>query len=132
MNVQLTISLLVSDRMETLKKCLDSLKPLLVELDSELIVVFTGKNDETLDFVRRYTSFIIPFDWCNDFAKARNAGLKEAKGEWFLYLDDDEWFEDTREIVQFFKSGEYRQYRSACYVVRNYQDLEGKIGRAHV
>ena len=55
MNVQLTISLLVSDRMETLKKCLDSLKPLLVELDSELIVVFTGKNDETLDFVRRYT-----------------------------------------------------------------------------
>ena len=126
MNVQLTISLLVSDRMETLKKCLDSLKPLLVELDSELIVVFTGKNDETLDFVRRYTSFIIPFDWCNDFAKARNAGLKGAKGEWFLYLDDDEWFEDTREIVQFFKSGEYRQYRSACYVVRNYQDLEGK------
>lgn len=125
MNIQLTISMLVSDRMETLGKCLASLKPLLRELDSELIVVFTGKNEETLDLVRQYTSHIIPFEWCNDFSKARNAGLKEGRGEWFLYLDDDEWFDDTAEIIRFFKSGEYRHYSSACYVARNYLDLEG-------
>lgn len=124
MNIQLSISMLVSDRMETLGKCLASLKPLLTELDSELIVVFTGKNEETLELIQQYTTHIIPFTWCDDFSKARNAGLKEAKGEWFLYLDDDEWFEDTREIIQFFKSGEYRRYQSAFYVVQ--------IGRAHV
>ena len=94
MNIQLSISMLVSDRMETLGKCLASLKPLLTELDSELIVVFTGKNEETLELIQQYTTHIIPFTWCDDFSKARNAGLKEAKGEWFLYLDDDEWFED--------------------------------------
>ena len=126
MNIQLTISMLVSDRMETLGKCLSSLKPLLRELDSELIVVFTGKKEKTLELVRQYTSQIIRFEWCNDFAKARNAGLNEAKGEWFLYLDDDEWFDDTTELIHFFKSGEYRQYQSAFYVVRNYQDLDGK------
>ena len=126
MNIQLTISLLASDRRETLGKCLASLKPLLKELDSELIVVFTGKDEETLELVRQYTSCIIPFVWCDDFSKARNAGLKEAMGEWFLYLDDDEWFEDTKEMIRFFRSGEYRDYRSACYVVRNYLDLEGK------
>lgn len=126
MNIQLTISMLVSDRMETLGKCLASLKPLLRELDSELIVVFTGKNEETLELVRKYTSHIIPFTWCDDFAKARNAGLKEGRGEWFLYIDDDEWFEDTTEIIQFFKSGEYRQYQSAFYVARNYLDFQGK------
>lgn len=125
MNIQLTISLLVSDRMETLGKCLASLKPLLKELDSELIVVFTGKSEETLNLVRQYTSHIIPFTWCNDFSKARNAGLREGKGEWFLYLDDDEWFEDTREIIQFFKSGEYKNYGAAFYVQHNYLDLEG-------
>ena len=125
MNIQLTVSMLVSDRMETLGKCLASLKPLLSELDSELIVVFTGKNEETLSLVRQYTSQIIPFEWCNDFAKARNAGLKAAKGEWFLYLDDDEWFDDTAEIIRFFKSGEYKHYQSACYVARNYLDLDG-------
>lgn len=105
MNIQLSISMLVSDRMETLGKCLASLKPLLMELDSELIVIFTGKNEETLELVQQYTPHIIPFTWCDDFSKARNAGLKEAKGEWFLYLDNDEWFEDTSEIIQFFKSG---------------------------
>ena len=81
MNIQLTISLLASDRRETLGKCLASLKPLLKELDSELIVVFTGKDEETLELVRQYTSCIIPFVWCDDFSKARNAGLKEAMGE---------------------------------------------------
>ena len=126
MNIQLSISLLVSDRMETLGKCLASLKPLLRELDSELIAVFTGKNEETLKLLQQYTSQIIPFTWCDDFSKARNTGLKEARGEWFLYLDDDEWFDDTAEIVHFFKSGEYQNYQCAFYVERNYLDLEGK------
>lgn len=125
MNIQLSISMLVSDRMETLGKCLASLKPLLRELDSELIIVFTGKSEESLNLVRQYTSHIIPFDWCDDFAEARNAGLREAKGEWFLYIDDDEWFDDTQEIIRFFKSGEYRQYGSALYRQRNYLDFEG-------
>lgn len=125
MKIQLTISLLVSDRMETLGRCLASLKPLLRELDSELIIVYTGKDPDTLALAKQYTSHIIPFAWCNDFSKARNVGLKEAKGEWFLYLDDDEWFEDTSELIRFFKSGEYRSYQSAEYIQRNYLDWEG-------
>lgn len=125
MKTQLTISLLVSDRIETLGKCLNSITPLLRELPSELIIVYTGQSPETLALAQRYTSHIIPFSWCNDFAKARNAGLQEASGEWFLYLDDDEWFEDVTEIVQFFKSGEYKDYQSAMYVQRNYIDWNG-------
>lgn len=125
MQIQLTISLLVSDRIDTLGKCLDSIKPLLTELNSELIVVYTGKDPGTLELAKRYTSHIIPFAWCNDFSKARNAGLKEANGEWFLYLDDDEWFEDTTEIIEFFKRGEYQNYQAATYVQRNYNDLKG-------
>ncbi len=126
MGVQLTISMLVSDRMETLGRCLASIKPLLQELDSELIIVYTGKNPKTRELAEKYTSHIIPFTWCNDFSKARNAGLAEARGEWFLYLDDDEWFEDTGEIIQFFKSGEYQRYQSADYIQRNYLDWEGR------
>ena len=133
MKLQLTISLLVSDRMDTLKKCLDSISPLLRELNSELIIVFTGKDSAVLETARQYTSHLIPFTWCDDFAKARNAGLKEAKGEWFLYLDDDEWFEDVSEIIQFFKTGECRGYDAATYIQRNYNDLEGKTyNDAHV
>ena len=126
MKIQLSISLLVSDRIETLGRCLSSLKPLLRELNSELIIVYTGKSEETLALAKEYTSHIIPFTWCKDFSKARNAGLGAAKGEWFLYLDDDEWFEDTEEIIRFFKSGECEKYQSATYVQRNYLDWTGR------
>lgn len=126
MNIQLTISMLVSDRSTTLKKCLDSLKELLCELSCELIVVFTGEQEETLNIVKQYTDHIIPFKWCNDFSAARNVGLREAKGEWFMYIDDDEWFEDVSEIISFFKTRECDAYESAAYVARNYQDWEAK------
>lgn len=125
MDIQLSISLLASDRAELLGKCLESIEPLLRELSSELIIVTTGKDSAVAELAGRYTSHIIPFEWCDDFSKARNAGLEKASGEWFLYLDDDEWFEDTSEIIEFFKSGEYRKYQAATYVQRNYCDADG-------
>ena len=125
MKMLLTISLLASDRAASLERCLDSLKPLLLQLPSELIIVYTGKNKQVLDVAERYTDQIIPFEWCNDFSAARNAGLQAASGEWFLYIDDDEWFEDVTEILDFFLHGQYRDFGSACYIVRNYTDWSG-------
>lgn len=120
----LSISLLSSGRKKTIRKCLDSLKPLMEQLDCELIIVDTGCDEETHALLLEYTSQVIPFTWCDDFSKARNAGLEQAKGEWFLYLDDDEWFIDVDAILAFFQSGEYRQYGQALYIQRNYQDYD--------
>lgn len=123
--VVLTISVLISDRPDTVRKCLDSVKPLLENLSSELILVDTGCGDEVGSIIREYTEQIIKFQWCRDFSKARNAGLERAKGKWFLYLDDDEWFEDVTEIIHFFQSGEYRRYGVALYNQRNYLFMDG-------
>lgn len=125
MSIQLSISLLASNRRESVARCLDSLKPLLMRIPSELIVVLTEKNQEIYEIASLYTDQIIPFVWCNDFSAARNAGLKIAKGEWFLYIDDDEWFEDPAEICDFFNSEENRHFNSASYIVRNYQKWDG-------
>lgn len=116
----LTISLLSSGRAKTIRKCLDSLTSLMEKVDSELIIVDTGCDEEVKKLMSEYTDQFIPFVWCDDFSAARNAGLKKAKGEWFLYIDDDEWFLDTKEIEEFFLSGEYRKYRCAFYIQRNY------------
>ena len=119
MKVQLSIAILVSDREAGLTRCLDSLRQLLCELPCELIVVFTGKNKKILETVHQYTDHVIPFEWCDDFSAARNVGLNASKGEWFMFLDDDEWFENTDSICRFFQSGEYRKYNAASYIVRN-------------
>lgn len=125
MKVPLTISLLASNRTASLERCLDSLRPLLVQVPAELIIVFTGTDERVRQVAERYTDQIFPFTWCSDFSAARNEGLKHAKGEWFLYLDDDEWFDDVTEICEFFRSGEYRQYQFAGYIQRNYLNWSG-------
>lgn len=123
----LSISLLSAGRKETIWKCLDSLKPLQEALETELIIVDTGCDEETQEKMKKYTNHIIPFTWCNDFSKARNTGLKEAKGKWFLFIDDDEWFTDVTEIIEFFQSGEYKNYGCANYIQRNYTHSSGKV-----
>ena len=125
--IVLSISLLVSNRLDTIRKCMESLKPILEALPSELIAVDTvepGKSDGSIEVVREYTEKIVPFVWCDDFAAARNAGLEQARGEWFMYIDDDEWLEDAAPIIAFFKTGEYKKYRSANYTVRSYTNPE--------
>lgn len=121
----LTISVLVSGRKDTTEKCLDSLRSLRGRLDSELILVDTGCNEEMRQILERYTDQIIDFEWCNDFAKARNTALKQASGEWFLYLDDDEWFEDTTPVSDFLLSDQAADYDQAVYKARNYSNIQG-------
>lgn len=120
----LSISLLASNRKDAIRRCLDSLLPIMEQIPSELIIVDTGVTQEVKELFREYTDRVIPFLWCNDFAKARNCGLSEARGEWFLYIDDDEWFADAKEIIRFFQSGEYRHYGYANYIQRNFLDPE--------
>lgn len=122
MNIKLSISLLASNRLGSLKRCLESLKPLLRKVPSELIVVFTGTDENVRALAESYTEEVVTFAWCDDFSAARNAALERAKGEWFLWIDDDEWFDDVTEICDFFQTGDYKNYASAYYVVRNYDD----------
>ena len=124
-NLKLTISLMVSNSITTIRKCMESIVPILKNIPSELIVVDTGGTDGSIKIAKEYADMVISFSWCNDFAKARNVGLERASGEWFLFLDDDEWFEDTKEIIDFFKTEEYRKYECASYEIRNYLNKEG-------
>lgn len=123
--IKLSISILVSRNYEGVKRCLDSLQPILNQVSSELILTDTGCGEEVRGLIEQYTDNIIDFEWIKDFSAARNVGLKAAKGEWFMYMDDDEWFEDVTEIVDFFNSGECDRYNIATYVIRNYLDMSG-------
>ncbi|MGN0403043.1 MAG: glycosyltransferase [Acetatifactor sp.] len=122
--IVLSISMLISGR-EEMARSLDSLHYFTEAFPCEIILVDTGCNPSQRALAEKYADKIIDFTWCNDFSAARNAGLKEARGEWFMYLDDDEWFENPKQIVSFFTSGEYKNYKCASYIQRNYMDMQG-------
>ncbi len=126
-NPILSISMLVSNnRRDTIEKCMESLIPLREAISSELVIVDTGCTDGSIEIARKYADKVISFSWCNDFSTARNAGLFECTGQWFLFLDDDEWFEDVSGLIEFFCGREKEQYDALCYVTRNYGDFAGE------
>ncbi len=119
-----TISMLVSNRIDTVEKCFESFRPLLEQIPSEFIAVDTvgdEKSDGSVDVARRYADKIVHFEWCDDFAAARNAGLKEAHGKWLIYLDDDEWFDDAGPLIDFFSKPElYENYDRVSMMEHSY------------
>lgn len=123
--ILLSITMLVSNREDTIEKCLESLQSLRNAVPSELIIVDTAGNEKCMEIVHKYTDNIERFQWCDDFSAARNVGVRKAIGQWLMFLDDDEWFENTKELEHFFVSEEYRKYNSAAYLVRNYTNSEG-------
>lgn len=125
----LTISILVSGRKEDMERCIASLERLRQRVSCELILTDTGCPDEMQEWLKERADKVLKFKWCDDFAAARNVGLQAARGQWFMFMDDDEWFEDTTRIENFFLTGDYKRYESASYIVRNYVDMEGTVWR---
>jgi len=54
-------------------------------------VLDTGSTDDTVLRARACGATVPHFDWCDDFAAARNAALDHASADWHLVLDADEW-----------------------------------------
>lgn len=122
-----TISMLISNRIDTVEKCFESFRPLLEQIPSEFIAVDTvgdEKSDGSVDVARKYADKIVHFEWCDDFAAARNAGLKEARGKWLIYLDDDEWFDDVGPLIDFFSKPElYENYDLVSMMEHSYASV---------
>lgn len=59
--------------------------------DYELIVVCDSCTDRTALAAYMFTDDVIYTDF-HSAGGARNAGLDAAKGEWVLFMDDDDWY----------------------------------------
>lgn len=122
----LSIGMIVKNEEKYLDRCLTALKPILENIDSELIIADTGSTDNTIEIAKRHTNNVLDFKWCNDFAAARNFTLEQSIGEWFMYLDADEILENADEIINFFRDTEYTNYDCARYLYKNYTSKDDK------
>lgn len=121
----LSVGMIVKNEAANLPNCLDALAPLTNAIPVELIVVDTGSTDGTKEIAAQYTNKVYDFPWINDFAAARNETLKHAAGEWYMFLDADEWFEDLGPLIDFFQDKEaLARYNCATLIIRNYSDTK--------
>ncbi|OCR01857.1 glycosyltransferase [Oscillatoriales cyanobacterium USR001] len=84
--MDLSLCIIVKNEETTLPLTLNSVKNVV----DEIVLVDTGSSDRTPEIAREFGAKVYNFEWCNDFAAARNESLKYAKGEWILVLDADE------------------------------------------
>lgn len=83
---RLSVCMIVKNEERFLGQCLASVK----DIADELIVIDTGSTDRTVEIAREQGAQVGHFEWCNDFAAARNASIAPATGDWILFLDADE------------------------------------------
>ena len=83
---RLSVCMIVKNEERFLGQCLASVK----DIADELIVIDTGSTDRTVEIAREHGAQVGYFEWCNDFAAARNASISPATGDWILFLDADE------------------------------------------
>lgn len=81
-----SVALIVRDEQHTLGRCLDSVAGAF----DEIVVVDTGSRDATKEIARRYTDRVFDFEWCDDFAAARQFAFDRATSDWVAWLDADD------------------------------------------
>lgn len=89
----------VYNREKTIRRCIDSVLKQTYPI-YEIIIVDDGSTDQTLHILKEYQDCIKLVKQKHKGAQAaRNAGIKEAEGEYIAFLDsDDEWVPDKLEL----------------------------------
>lgn len=85
--IKLSLCMIVKDEESVLARCLDSVK----DYVDEIVIADTGSADLTKEIARRYTDRVYDFPWRDDFAAARNFALSKISGDYWLWLDADDF-----------------------------------------
>lgn len=86
--MKISACIITKNEEKNIPACLQSLQNIV----DEIIVVDTGSTDQTVCLAKQYKAKVFCFDWKNDFAAAKNFAIDQARGEWIIFLDADEYF----------------------------------------
>ncbi len=91
MTARISLTIIVKNEAATLDRCLASVR----DLVDEIIVVDTGSSDNTKQIALQHGARVFNLPWPDSFAAARNESIRHATGQWLLWLDADEYFDDA-------------------------------------
>lgn len=86
--IKISACMIAKNEAGNIGRCIDSVK----DFADEIVVVDTGSTDNTVEIAKEHGAEVGYFEWCNDFAAAKNAALDLVSGDWIIFLDADEYF----------------------------------------
>ncbi|RXK80943.1 glycosyltransferase family 2 protein [Filimonas effusa] len=89
-NVSVSVVIICKNSAQTIGKAVKSCQP----LTDDIIVVDSGSTDGTLNIVRSHNAVLIETPWLG-YGDTKNLGNKQAKYDWILSLDSDEYIDNT-------------------------------------
>jgi len=115
----LSVCMIVKDEENNLVRCLDSIKPVLEQVSSELIVVDTGSVDRTVEIARQYTEKVYYHEWNNNFSDMRNISISYAQGEWIFIFDADEELDDPEGLLKLLRFEKLENFNTVRFQAKN-------------
>ena len=88
----ISVCLISKNEEKNIERCLSLLKP----YGFEIILVDTGSTDRTRELALPYADKILDFVWIDDFSAAKNYAASQAKHDWILSVDCDEFLENLK------------------------------------
>ena len=79
----ISLSMIVKDETDSLDRCLASVAPYV----QEIVIGWHGTNPETKAVMEKYGAKIVPFEWKDDFAWARNLVYEHCSHELVMWLE---------------------------------------------
>lgn len=107
---KLSVIIPVYNTDKSLRKCLDSI---IEQIDDrvEVIVINDGSTDKSkeilLEYENKYKSIVYYEKQNGGVADTRNYGIDHAKGEYFIFVDSDDYIEPglIKELLQYIENG---------------------------
>lgn len=105
--MKLTVVILTKNEEENIKDCISS-----VEFADEILAIDDNSSDNTPEVAKNAGARVIKRSLDKNYAKQKNFALKNAKGEWVMFLDADERVSEAlkKEILDTVKKEEYSAY----------------------
>lgn len=89
--MKISLCIIAKNEERVIGRCIDNIKNYV----NEIIVIDTGSTDKTIEICKNKGAKVYNFTWTNNFSDARNYALKKASGEWIVFLDADEYIQES-------------------------------------